>query len=303
MNKVTLNDTTNEIEIPIKRQPKCTILRWLCGIWKSTRASEQWLPVINKDSIRISFPWIKEENVRQIQHEQLKRLYSEWQDCILDNTHIFPWSLESAIAMCKWIGFEIEVKDFMVGAPIMRHREASQRNKERPTRVPQCVIDKMFLSNYKIADVHFRREMYIFDLDWTLANLDHRLHYINTEWQKKDWSSFLDACDKDSVIENVSRIWHSLSSPTICKVIVSGRSNRCAFKTEEWLSKNWFDYDFILMRDSRDKNDDTEVKRTLYNMCLKWNKISWVFDDRRRVIDMWQEEWVFTFDVSQWKVF
>jgi hypothetical protein len=53
----------------------------------------------------------------------------------------------------------------MTGQPIKRHQEASDRNYNRKARVPQCVIDKMFLSNYKIKDVHFWREMYIFDLD------------------------------------------------------------------------------------------------------------------------------------------
>ena len=281
---------------------KCIILKWLPWIGKSFRASKQGLPVVNRDTLRLQNPWVKEKDIKQLQYNALKTLFESWQDCILDNTHMFPWSLESATSMCKWIWFEVEVKDFMVGTPIIRHREATWRNKERIARVPQCVIDKMFLCNYKISDVHFWREMYIFDLDWTLANLDHRLHYVKWEW-KKDWESFFNEVDKDTVIENVSKIWQSLSSPTICKVIVSGRSNQCAFKTEEWLHKNGFRYDFILMRDSRDKRDDVEVKRDLYNMCLKKNNIYWVFDDRRRVIDMWQEEWVFTFDVSQWIIF
>lgn len=281
---------------------KCVILRGLCGIWKSTRASEQWLPVVNRDTLRLQNPWVKERDIKQLQYDALKAIFKAWQDCILDNTHCLPWSLESAIAMCKSIWFETEVKDFMTWQPIKRHEEASARNYSRATRVPQCVIDKMFLANYKISDVHFWREMYIFDLDWTLANLEHRLHYVKWEW-KKDWKNFYAEVAHDSVIENVARIWHSLSSPTICKVILSGRSNQCAFETEEWLSKNWFKYDFILMRDSWDKRDDTDVKRDMYNMCLKWNKILWVFDDRARIINMRQEEGVFTFDVSQGKVF
>ena len=286
---------------------KCIVLRGLSWIWKSTRAEEQIckfpeMTVVNRDTLRLQNPWVKERDIKQLQYDALKAIFKAWQDCILDNTHCLPWSLESAIAMCKSIWFETEVKDFMTWQPIKRHEEASARNFNRPTRVPQCVIDKMFLANYKISDVHFRREMYIFDLDWTLANLEHRLHYVKWEW-KKDWKNFYAEVLNDSVIENVARIWHSLSSPTICKVILSGRSNQCAFETEEWLSKNWFKYDFILMRDSWDKRDDTDVKRDMYNMCLKWNKILWVFDDRRRIIDMRQEEGVFTFDVSQGKVF
>lgn len=282
---------------------KCTILVWLPWIGKSTRASEQWLPVVNRDTLRLQNPWVKEKDIKQLQYDALKAIFETWQDCILDNTHMMQWSLESAIAMCKSIGFETEVKDFMTWQPIKRHEEASARNYNRAARVPQCVIDKMFLANYKIADVKFWRQVYIFDLDWTLANLEHRLHYIKTPWQPKDWQGFFSEVSKDTVIENVARIWHSLSSPTICKVILSGRSNQCAFQTEEWLSKNWFKYDFILMRDSWDERDDTDVKRDMYNMCLKWNDILWVFDDRRRILDMRQEEGVFTFDVSQGKVF
>lgn len=282
---------------------KCTILKWLPWIGKSHRASEQWLVVINKDTIRLENPWIKEDEVRKIQHEKLENLFKSWIDCILDNTHFFPWSLERAIRECKDIWFEVEIKDFMEWVPNLRRKESILRNVKREARVPQSVIDKMYLSNYWISEQTFWKEVFIFDLDWTLANLENRLHYIKTEWQKKDWKWFFKECWNDTVIEPVARMWRALSWPTICKVIVSGRSTECAFETEKWLKDNWFEYDFILMRDERDKRDDFDVKKEIYERFLKGNNIVWVFDDRRRVLDMWQEVGVFTFDVWQWKVY
>lgn len=302
MKYVTLNDTANEIEIPIKRRPKCIILKWLPWIGKSTRAKKQNLPIVNRDTLRLDNPTLKEKDIKQIQYELLRGYYEAWQDCILDNTHMFPWSSESAIVNCKSIWFEVEVKDLMSWVPIMRHKEATNNNKNREERVPQCIIDKMYLSNYKVSQDTFWREVYIFDLDWTLANLEHRLHYVKWEW-KKDWDSFFREVWNDTIIENVARVFNSLNSPTICKIVVSWRSAQCAFETEEWLSKFGLKYDFILMRDSRDKRNDYDVKKDLYNMCLKWNNILWVFDDRKQVIDMWIEEWVFVFDVWQGKVF
>ena len=123
--------------------PKCIILRWLPWIWKSTRANQQWLVVVSKDSIRLENPWAKEDYIRQLQHTSLENLFKSWMNCILDNTHFYPWSLDNAIKECKDIWFEVEVKDFMTWLPYLRREEALYRNKNRETRVPQSVIDKM----------------------------------------------------------------------------------------------------------------------------------------------------------------
>jgi phosphoglycolate phosphatase-like HAD superfamily hydrolase len=43
----------------------------------------------------------------------------------------------------------------------------------------------------------------IFDLDGTLANIDHRRHLV--EGPQKDWDAFFKACDKD--IPNTQIVW------------------------------------------------------------------------------------------------
>jgi len=45
--------------------------------------------------------------------------------------------------------------------------------------------------------------LYVFDLDGTLADLKHRIHYI--KGQVKDWDTFSQECDKDIVIEWVKK--------------------------------------------------------------------------------------------------
>jgi len=57
------------------------------------------------------------------------------------------------------------------------------------------------------------------------------------------------------------------------------------------------------MRDSRDKRDDYDVKKEIYEKFLKKNKIIAVFDDRQRVVKARQELGVFTFDVGQGKIY
>ena len=71
-------------------------------------------------------------------------------------------------------------------------------------------------------------------------------------------------------------------------VIVSGRNNICEDKTLNMLP---VDYDAVFMRNHFDHRDDSVVKQEILDLIKpfisKENTI--VFDDRKRVIDMWRK--------------
>ena len=140
--------------------------------------------------------------------------------------------------------------------------------------------------------------MVVFDLDGTIANIDHRAHYVRDG--NKQWDEFFEACDKDlpekEVIRTLAALWdagHRIE-------IWSGRSDKVRAKTEAWLNANFpalYTWDnqvvqpaslLTRMRPAKDYQSDVELKRSwLHEAEVKPDMI---FDDRQGVVDMWREE-------------
>jgi hypothetical protein len=151
----------------------------------------------------------------------------------------------------------------------------------------------MFLANYIDA---INKRVIICDIDWTVANLGHRLHFI--QWEKKDHEWFYANVWLDTPIQPVIDVINSLSkSHTI--IFVSWRRNQTYRDTKSWLHKYGVQYDYLLMRWSWDRRPDTEVKEWIYNRCLKDLNIVWVFDDRPSVCEKRRELGLFVFNCQQ----
>lgn len=141
------------------------------------------------------------------------------------------------------------------------------------------------------------KDIYIFDLDGTLALNQHRQHLIQKEG-KQDWDAFSQACIHDMPNEPVLEILCALKrfNPN-CEIwIVSGRCDSVKEQTIEWLKNNgsggWpVSYDNLIMREYKDNTPDHELKRSwLYDGTIPKERIIAVFDDRQKVVDMWRAE-------------
>jgi hypothetical protein len=165
--------------------------------------------------------------------------------------------------------------------------------------------------------------MIIFDLDGTLADCEHRRHFVDStnvpilgvgetfdykDLWKPDWQAFYQTCDKDKII-----------SPTRCLFdftgmnghfhniqIWSGRCESVREKTEAWLKNYSFAYachqfDIILkMRPIGDFTPDEQLKeRWLDEAIAEGKTIDFVFDDRPKVVRMWRRRGIFVFDCNQ----
>ena len=84
-------------------------------------------------------------------------------------------------------------------------------------------------------------------------------------------------------------------------IFVSGRSDDYRKQTEEWLEKYDISYNALYMRKYKDHRDDVIVKGELADEIEKEYNILGVFDDRKKVIDMWINRGIFVFDVGQGK--
>ena len=148
------------------------------------------------------------------------------------------------------------------------------------------------------------KPLYIFDLDGTLALIDHRRPILERETRDK-WQHFYSACDKDTpnvpVIATMERLRHGGAEIWI----FSGRSDEVRDKTVKWLANNTsfmtHELDSVLtMRHEGDYTADDLLKKQWIDRMLIDDRMRLVaaFDDRARVVKMWRDSGVACFQVA-----
>jgi phosphoglycolate phosphatase-like HAD superfamily hydrolase len=126
--------------------------------------------------------------------------------------------------------------------------------------------------------------VYVFDLDGTLADITHRLHYIQGD--KKDWSAFFAACVDDQPIHHMLDLaWDLKKKAGRTVIYVSGRSDEVREQTEQWLFKHGAPAGKVYMRKAGDHKPDHELKIELLADLRAdgYEPVLW-FDDRSQVV-------------------
>ena len=145
-----------------------------------------------------------------------------------------------------------------------------------------------------------KRHCFIFDLDGTLANIEHRLHCIRVEeGRKPDWNRFNELCIYDTPILPVVNMARLLAD-THHIVICSGRmaTKSVSDKTQKWLKLNHITYSALYMREENDYRPDHIIKEECYNQIVLKYFIAGVFDDRKSVVDMWRSKGLICYQVA-----
>lgn len=133
------------------------------------------------------------------------------------------------------------------------------------------------------------KNIVIFDLDGTLANIEHRLHHIQSDPLKANWDAFYEACDQDKPIQEMIEIMLALDSVGCFIWVVSGRSEAVRDKTLQWLRRHAIQPEFLLMRPANDYTPDDELKeRWIKEGKIILADVMCVFEDRARVVEMWR---------------
>jgi phosphoglycolate phosphatase-like HAD superfamily hydrolase len=181
------------------------------------------------------------------------------------------------------------------------------------------------------------KNIVIFDLDGTLALIDHRRHLVekklawemhlqtlppedirslritdymdrhmerwvkSTAW-KPNWDEFYNLCDKDEpntpVIEVFKHLRSSHSDKSFKLIIFSGRSEVVREKTEFWLENNGIQPEKLYLRPDNDYTPDDYMKRKWLNELGGHERVFCVFDDRQKVVDMWRSYGITCFQVA-----
>lgn len=151
------------------------------------------------------------------------------------------------------------------------------------------------------------KPLYIFDLDGTLANIEHRLHFI--QQRQKDWPGFFAACPYDKpIIETLKTLW-SLRKGGAEIWIWSGRSDEVRKETMAWLQDHSVFHSYwnpmrapesLMMRPAGDHQPDVKLKYGwLANLePPERNRLTAVFEDRDSVVQMWRAAGVTCFQVA-----
>ncbi len=151
------------------------------------------------------------------------------------------------------------------------------------------------------------KPLYIFDLDGTLANIDHRQWLLDCKDNPKRWDQFFDACDKDSPVAPVIRTLELLRFSADI-FIWSGRSIAVRDKTARWLTDHTsfmtHDLDVVLrMRPAGDFTPDDELKGGWLEELSGHDRrrLVAIFDDRDKVVAMWRAKDIPCFQVAEGK--
>jgi len=150
------------------------------------------------------------------------------------------------------------------------------------------------------------KDVVIFDLDGTLANIDARRKLATKDNGKMNWDVFFDPTNISLDLPNqpVIEMAKTLHKEGKKIVIFSGRSKATKDVTAEWLEKNDVPFDVMKMRPTGHPwafmPDDKLKKGWLDDIFpgKQINRILCVFDDRTKVVNMWRENGLSCFQVA-----
>lgn len=144
------------------------------------------------------------------------------------------------------------------------------------------------------------RNLYVFDLDSTLADIEHRMHFITqpegwiTDFQghfKPDWNSFFNACVEDRpikwAIDLLNKMRHYGDT-----VILTGRNAEVESQTRKWLNLHEVLFDYLIMRPIDDHAPDDFLKPKLLEKFMrdKDYQVQFIVDDRTRVVEAFRKQ-------------
>ena len=143
--------------------------------------------------------------------------------------------------------------------------------------------------------------IYLCDIDGTIANIDHRLHFIQE--RPANWKAFFEACPDDEPIWEVLNTVELLWEAGAVIIWVTGRSHEIYPQTVAWINKyTKIPPRRIYMRQEGDHREDVEVKAELLAQVLteygKTDAIWGAFEDRQQVVAMYRTHGLRVFQVA-----
>ena len=134
------------------------------------------------------------------------------------------------------------------------------------------------------------------DIDGTIANNDHRQHYLEG---KKDWEGFFSELINDEpIFPIINKVIEEYNAGKEI-VFLTGRPERYRYSTTLWL-KEYFNFDLkILMREDNDRNNKLKVKKILFEKNFHVNDIDYVIDNDEELLKQWEDMGIDVYEVKK----
>ncbi len=265
---------------------------------------------VNRDDFRLMLKNAQicenkiEDMITGMIHSVIGECLAKKLNVIIDNTNLKQRYIDAIIDKFQYQA-DIDFRVFDISLD-----KAIERDKLRESKVGEGVIRKMH-QDYKVLIDTFDfqpikaskapliepdwdsdlPEAVLFDIDGTLAHMGNRGPF--------DWLEVYRDDINRVVVEHIN--FHREQGRII--IFVTGRDEVCREVTLDWCELHGFKPDLMFMRPAGDGRKDTVVKREIFQNEIKGklNPIC-VYDDRLQVLDMWNAEGIFTFNVNQGQV-
>ncbi len=137
----------------------------------------------------------------------------------------------------------------------------------------------------------------VFDIDGTLADMEHRRHWVATK--PKNWPAFNAGMKRDTTHDDIVSLAKLFDLQGYRVIICSGRGEESRAVTETWLKDNNVPFIQLYMRGLKDYRQDSIVKVELLALIREQHGNPWLwFDDRQQVVDAIRAEGVRVLQVA-----
>lgn len=149
-------------------------------------------------------------------------------------------------------------------------------------------------------EVLVKKDTILVDLDGTLANIEHRLHFVQNN--PPNWDMFFKTCSKDLPNEWCVELIKAMKASGHRVILVSARSRMVLEDTKQWLAKIGL-LDFVEIQMVRAENDSTadQILKQRWLDSFDKNRVLFVVDDRQRVVDMWRANGLTCLQCAYWE--
>ena len=118
----------------------------------------------------------------------------------------------------------------------------------------------------------------VLDIDGVLADVHHRVHFIDSK--PRQWDAFIKAASDDLLIPEGARIVHDAVNAGYLVILVSGRPERIRKITIDWLQRHRIVAAELYMRKSGDNRPAHVIKtETLRLLTKRFNIVQFVDND------------------------